>query len=166
MRDECLHGCACVVAVCNRCLRHLHYVYTVCGGRIDYSIGPFVFLAVNSPEWQENGDVPCKWGSGYYFTNRGTSVLGTATVLRAGPLRIRVPVEDRYFLFSETSGPPLGPIQPPIQLARNKWSFTSAHPLCFHGADRENFHFTSKVDECSTPLHHGPVICSIRCELP
>jgi len=70
MRDECLRNSACVVAVCNRCLPHLHY--TVCGGRIDYSRGPFLFLAVNSPEWQEKGDVHGKWGSGCYFSSSGT----------------------------------------------------------------------------------------------
>ena len=100
------------------------------------------------------------WQMGFRFLFHQWWSQRIATVLRAGRLRVRVPVEERYFFFSEASGPALGHTQPPVQWAKYKWSFASTPSLCLNGADWENFHFTSKVDECSTPLHQGPVICS------
>ena len=81
------------MVVLNGCVPHLRYA--VCSRRMN-STGPFLFPAVNSPQLQDKGDVLGEWGSGRYFTPKGASVVGIATLLRAGRLGVRVQVEERY----------------------------------------------------------------------
>jgi len=69
----------------------------------------------------------------FNVTKRRVSVIGTATVIRAGPSEVRIPVWARDFLFFKTYGPALGSTQLPVLMGKRykvKCTLVQALRLC------------------------------------
>jgi len=105
-----------------------------------------------------------------YFCGNGSSVVGTATGLRAGrsdvlnidrgkkffssPKRpdrlwspLRLPFNGHRFSFPEAKRPgrEINHSPLPSAEARDEWSYTSTSSMCLHGVERENFTFCVPV---------------------
>jgi len=50
----------------------------------------------------------------YHFEGSWDSIISTESRLYIGPCGVKIPVGARDFSFSITSGPALGPTQPPV----------------------------------------------------